>query len=161
MKLIKSKKAIVLLSVLVVVAISAIGAYAYFTSNASGNGSASVGTSTPLTILQTNTLSALLPNSAPHTVAFDIANAAGNGAQNLGKVTISAWVVTPLGSNVCGHDDFSVTAPASAVGTIADGATFHSAAASQPSIQLNDTGLNQDGCQGASLALTLSAAQGA
>ena len=46
MKLIKSKKGIALLGVLVIVAISAIGAYAYFTTAGTGTGTAPTGTGT-------------------------------------------------------------------------------------------------------------------
>jgi hypothetical protein len=44
MKLIKSKKAIVLLAMSIVAIVAAVGAYAYFTSTGDGTGSASVGT---------------------------------------------------------------------------------------------------------------------
>ena len=161
MKLIKSKKGLALLAVLAIVAISAVGAYAYFTSNASGNGSASVGTSSALTITQTNTISGLLPDGATHTVAYTIANTS-TAAQNLGNVTVSNIAVDSVHATAgCLASWFTANDPAGAPGTIAGSSTYTSAAGTQPSIQMNDSGGNQDACKGASLALTLTAAQGA
>ena len=160
MKLIKTKKGYVLLAALVVALAASIGAYAYFTSNGSGTGSASVGTSSSLTITQTNAVSGLLPDGATHTVAFSIANTS-TAAQNLGKVTVSNISVDePYASNGCQASWFTANAPAGAVGTIAGGLTYNSAPGTQPSIQMNDSGGNQDVCQGATLTLTLTAAQG-
>jgi hypothetical protein len=160
MKLIRSKKAVaVLLVALVVVAASAVGAYAYFTASGSGTGSATVGTSSALTISQTGSISGLTPNGPAASVAYTINNPSAKGAQNLGKVSISSVTV----NNAPGCDaaaNFTVTPAASAVGTIAAGGTFTSAPASQPSIQMLDTGVNQDVCQGASLSLALSAVAG-
>jgi hypothetical protein len=113
------------------------------------------------TITQTNTISGLTPGGGSKTVAFSIANAAGNGAQNLGAVTVSNIAVDSAHATAgCLAAWFSANSPTSAVGTIADGATYTSTSSTQPSVQMNDSGGNQDPCQGATLTLTLSAAQG-
>ena len=158
MKVIKSKKGLVLLATLVVAAAATVGGYAYFTSSGSGVGSATVGTSTALTITQTNTISGVLPDSAPHTVAYSIDNTAQSFAQNLGKVTVTN-IATSDPTN-CLASWFSANAPTNAVGTIPAGSTYNSNANTQPSIQMNDNGTNQDACKGATLTLTLNAAQG-
>jgi hypothetical protein len=71
MKLIRSKKGIAaLLATLVVAAVAAVGAYAYFTASGSGSGSASVGTgANNLTISATVNGGPLYPN---HTYPVDI-----------------------------------------------------------------------------------------
>jgi len=158
MKLIKSKKALVLLGVLVVAAVASIGAYAYFSSNGSGQGSAKVGTSASLDITQTNTITDVLPDSATHTVAYTIDNTGNSFAQNLGKVTVSD--IATSDPTHCLASWFSANDPASAVGTINADSTYTSDSTTQPSIQMNESGTDQDACKGATLTLTLSAAQG-
>lgn len=140
--------------------IAVVAAVAYFTTTGSGTGSASVGTSTALTVTQTGSVSNLTPGSAAQPVAYSISNPSGKGNQNLGKVSITGVTVTPTTGNTCTSSNFQVTTAGSAIGTINDGATYNSITATQPTVQMIDTGLNQDGCQGASLSFTLSAAQG-
>jgi hypothetical protein len=160
MKVIKSKKGLALLAVLVVAAAAAIGGYAYFTSSGSGTGSAAVGTSSALTITQTNTISGVLPDGAAHTVAYSIANTS-TAAQNLGAVTVSNIAVDSAHATAgCLASWFAANAPSSAVGTIAGSTTYNSNSGTQPSIQMNDNNNNQDACKGATLTLTLTAAQG-
>jgi hypothetical protein len=160
-KFLKSKKGFALLAALVVAVAASVGAYAYFTSNGSGSGSASVGTSQALTITQTNTVSDLLPDGVAHTVAYSIDNTGQDFAQNLGNVTVSNIAVDePYASAGCSASWFTANAPSNPVGTIAASSTYHSVAGTQPSIQMNDSGTNQDACKGATLTLTLSAAQG-
>lgn len=158
------RKQAVFLAALVVAAVGAVAAYAGFSSQGSGAGTATVGTSTPLTIAQTNAITGLLPGSTAEPVEYSIVNASGNGAQNLGLVTASITSVSG-GSNtpsVCTASNFQVTAATVPVGTIADGATFDSTSdtASEPKVQMVETGTNQDGCEGATVHLTLSAAEG-
>ncbi len=50
MKFIKTKKGFALLSAVAVIAVSAVGAYAYFTSAGTGTGTATVGTSSAFTV---------------------------------------------------------------------------------------------------------------
>jgi hypothetical protein len=62
MKLIKSKKAIVLLAMSIVAIVAAVGAYAYFTTTGSGTGSAAVGTDTAISLSGT-TVGSLYPGT--------------------------------------------------------------------------------------------------
>lgn len=158
------KKRIVFLAALVIAAISAVAAYAGFTSKGSGTGTARVGTSTPLTITQTNTITGLLPGGTAQPIEYSIQNRLGNGAQNLGLVTASISSVSGGSNtpNACSAADFAITAATDQVGTIADGSTFDSTSdtASEPKVQMVETGVNQDGCEGATVNVSLSAAEG-
>jgi hypothetical protein len=144
-------------------------AFAYFTSSGSGPGSASVGSSTALDITQTNVtaLSGLTPNGVTLPVQYKIANPTGNGAQTLGTVTASIDSISgPNDTNTgvgttCTSADFTITPSANSVGSVGDGDTFTSDTGTEPTIQMKDTGLNQDGCEGAALVLTITAAAGA
>ena len=144
-----------------VVALALAGAaIAYFTTNGSGTGTATVGQATSLTITHTGSISNLVPGGASQPVAFTINNPSGKGNQNLGKVSATVSSVTPTNGNTCTTANFTTAAASSAVGTINDGSTYSSTASTQPSVSMIDTGSNQDGCQGATVNLTLSAAQG-
>src|SRR5437764_142756 len=98
MKLIKSKKGIALLAVLAVAVISAVGAYAYFTSTGNGTGSATVGNATNWTVgesaaqITAATGGPLYPDAAiggSHVLstAYTVKNP-GSGSQSLAAVTV-------------------------------------------------------------------------
>lgn len=142
--------------------VAVVAAVAYFTTNGSGTGSASVGSSTAVTVTQTGgAITGLVPGVAAKPVTYSIDNPAGNGNQNLGKVTVSNITVDAGHSAACdAATNFQATAPSSAVGTINDGATYTSTSSTQPTVQMLETGSSQDGCKGATLTLTLTAGQG-
>jgi len=155
------KKGMVLVSALAAAAVAAVAAYAYFTTTGSGTGSAGVGTNTALTITQTGSITGLTPAGPSSAVAYTITNAAANGDQNLGKVTVSNIAVDSAHQTAgCQASWFAATAPTSAVGTINAGTTYTSVAGTEPSVQMNESGTNQNACEGATLTLTLSGAAG-
>src|SRR4051812_5773087 len=96
-----TKKRIALLAVLAVGAISAVGAYAYFTSTGSGTGSATVGYESNWTVGQTGISGAanLYPDPTIgvagniQTKSYHVKNN-GSGSQNLGDVKISVATST-------------------------------------------------------------------
>ena len=153
-------RVIVSLGVLAAMAIAG-AAIGYFTTTGSGTGTATVGSSTTLTIVQTGSISGLTPDGPAQPVTYTIANPSANGDQNLGVVSATVSSVTTVGSNTCAASNFSTSSAGSAVGTISAGSTFSSSAATEPTVQMTDTGTNQDGCQGATVNLTLTAAPGA
>lgn len=152
------KRTIASLTVVAVLGIAG-AAIAYFTTTGSGTGTAGVGTSAALTITQTGAVSNLSPGAAAQPVAYTITNSS-SGGQNLGIVSATVASVTPVGSNTCATSNFTTTPATTAVGTIAGGATFTSTTATQPTVQMTETGTNQNGCQGATVNLTLTAAAG-
>lgn len=161
MKRIFKRKRVVFLAVLAVAAVTAVAAFAYFTTTGSGTGTATVGSDTALTIVQTGSTTGLTPAGGAKTVAYTITNATGNGAQNLGVVSISNISVDATHATAgCQASWFIPTAAADPVGTILDGATYTSTASTQPTVFMVNSGTNQDSCKGATLSFDLSAAAG-
>jgi hypothetical protein len=165
MKFIKSKKGIALLATLVVAAVAAVGAYAYFTSTGTGSGSASVGTSTTWAVTTDPavlTNGPLTPGGPTETVAYHVKNNS-TGFQKLQAVAIS--VANANGTDWtsvagCSKSDFKIDAAAAGATQtdtpavdLAPGAQYDGSI----TIQMVDTGSNQDGCKGATVPLYLSA----
>jgi hypothetical protein len=164
MSLFKNKKIIALILGTAVAAVLAVGAYAYFTSTGTGSGSASVGTSTTWAV---TTLSAtggpLTPGGPTESITYKVKNNS-TGAQNLANVAISiansdgtAWTAV----SGCSKNDFSIDGAAAGAlyndtaqaADLAPGAT----ATGSITLQMVDSGSNQDGCKGATVPLYLSA----
>ena len=164
MRIFKSKKVIALILGTAVAAFLTVGAYAYFTSTGNGSGSASVGTSTTW---QVTTLSAtggpLTPGGPTESITYNVKNTS-SGSQSLANVAISvanangsAWTAV----SGCSASDFSIDGAAAGLsfndtgqaGDLAPGAT----ATGSITLQMVETGSNQDGCKGATVPLYLSA----
>jgi hypothetical protein len=148
-----SKKRAAILGVVAAMAISAV-AVAYFTNGGSGTGSATVGTSSAALITQTNTLSALYPATS-QPVNLDIKNT-GTGSQFVNKVHLDS-ITADAGHASCdvsssGANAAFTMADVTVGETIAAGATVSKSG----SLAMNDTGVSQDSCQGATLTLTFS-----
>jgi hypothetical protein len=148
-----TKKRAVILTVVAAMAFSA-AAIAYFTAGGSGTGSATVGTSATALITQTNTLGGLYPATS-QPVNLDIKNT-GTGSQFVNAVHLVS--ITPDS----GHASCDVSSSgANAAFTMADvtvGETLAAGATTSKSgsLAMNDTGVSQDSCQGATLTLTFS-----
>lgn len=137
----KKRIAAVVLSGAVILGTGGIAA-AYFTSTGAGSGSASVGSASNWTVAVTSdTSNALLPGSGSETLSYTITNASA-GAQALTGVT-----ATVGDSGGCLGTWFTAvaSAPTPATGaSIASGGT----ATGTVVVTLNDSGGNQDACQG-------------
>jgi hypothetical protein len=118
-------------------------AFAYFTSTGAGSGNASVGSATNWTVSVTSdTSNTLYPGSGTETLSYTITNASTTAAQALNAVT-----ATVADSGGCLGTWFSAvaSAPTPAIHTsIAPGGT----ATGTVVVSLNDSGTNQDACQG-------------
>jgi hypothetical protein len=148
-----TKKRAVILGIVAAMAFSA-AAVAYFTTGGSGTGSATVGTSSSALITQTNTLAALYPTTS-QAVNLDIKNT-GSGSQFVGAVHLDS-ITADAGHSSCDVSSSGLNAaftmadvPVNA--TLAAGATTSKVG----SLAMNDTGVIQDSCQGATLTLTFS-----
>jgi hypothetical protein len=148
----KRRAMFTLTAALLVVAAS--GAYAFFTSNGSGTGTAAVGSSSAITLHATVTGSLYPGTSSP--VTFTVDNPS-SGKQKVGTITLTS--ITPdAAHSECstvitgGNPDFKMPA-------VAVNATFGTgnAQAVTPTgtLTMNDTGVSQDKCQGATLTLNL------
>jgi hypothetical protein len=164
MRIIKNKKFIAVILGTAIAAFVTVGAYAYFTSTGNGSGSASVGTSTTWAV---STLSAtggpLTPGGPTESITYKVKNNS-SGYQNLASVAISvansdgtAWTSV----SGCSKSDFSIDGAAAGqpysdtaqAADLAPGAT----ATGSITLQMVDSGSNQDGCKSATVPLYLSA----
>jgi hypothetical protein len=138
-----------------VLAIAATGAaVAYFTSSGSGTGTATVGSSSAVTLHAT--VSSTLYPGASSPVSFTVDNPS-SGSQRVGTITLSS-ITVDAGHSTCttaisgGNPDF--TMPAVTVNkTFAPG--NGQSVTQTGTLTMNDTGVSQDACQGATLTLHL------
>jgi hypothetical protein len=147
------KRALLALSCTLALAFAA-GAYAYFTSNGSGTGTASVGAASAVT-LHGSVSSSLYPGSSSP-VSFTVDNPS-SGSQRVGTITLAS-ISVDAGHSTCssaisgGNPDFSM--PAVSVNkTFAPG--NGQSVTQTGTLTMNETGTNQDACQGAALTLHL------
>jgi hypothetical protein len=146
-RFIKSKKAFVLLATLVVAAAAAVGAYAYFSSTGSGTGTASVGSSSNIQ-LSSPLVGTLYPGGPAVPVTVTVHNP-GAGNEYVG--TISGVVQNGGTGGNCLGSWFTV-APVNFNTDVPAGASPTAAT----TVTLNDSGTNQDACQGATMTVNWS-----
>jgi hypothetical protein len=153
LKSLTDKRALSALAGICILAIAA-GAYAYFTSTGSGTATATVGTSSPVTLKGT-VAGNLYPGSSSQ-VTLTVDNPS-SGKQRVG--TISLEKITPdAGHATCsvviggGNPDFTMA-------DVVVNQTFspgnNQAVTPKGTLVMNDTGVSQDACQGATLTLSL------
>jgi len=129
-------------------------AYAYFTTTGSGTATATVGTSSAVTLKGTVTGNLYPGSSSPVSLTVDNPS---SGKQRVGTISLEK-ITADAGHASCsvvitaGNPDFTMAdvvvnktfAPGNGQ-TVTPGGT----------LAMNDTGVNQDACQGATLTLTL------
>jgi hypothetical protein len=153
MRRLKSRRALLALGCVGVLAIVA-GAYAYFTTTGSGTGTATVGSSSAVTLHATVGSSLFPGSSSPVTLTVDNPS---TGAQRVGTITLSS-ITVDAGHSTCStvltgeKPDFTM-APVVVNKTFAPGNGL--AVTPGGSLAMNDTGISQDACQGATLTLHL------
>jgi hypothetical protein len=153
MSWITGKRALVTLGSMIAVVAAGV-AFAYFTSSGSGTGSASVGSSSAVT-LHASISSNLFPgSSSPVTLTVDNPS---TGVQRVGTVSLSSITVDGAHSGCSttiggGNPDFTMAAvPVNQVFPPGNGQTVSATG----TLAMNETGVNQDACQGATLTLHL------
>lgn len=149
-----SKRGVVFGLASVCVLALAAGAYAYFTSTGSGTVTASVGSSSAVTLKGTVGGNLFPGSSAPVSLTVDNPS---SGAQRVG--TVSLEKITPdsghAGCSVAisgGNPDFTM---ADVLVNKTFGPGNGQAVAPGGTLTMNDTGVSQNACQGATLTLTL------
>ena len=158
MSLLLRRKAAVTISTAVILAAST-GAIAHWTVHGSGGGAAASGVSTSVTITQTTTPNGLFPGGPPADLAgaFDNAND-GPVVVDSVSATVSSITRTVAAINAalpCLAADYQLSGfPATVATPIPSGTNVGSW--SGGSIQLLDSGANQDGCKGATVNLAYS-----
>lgn len=153
MSWITGKRALVTLGSTIAVVAAGV-AFAYFTSSGSGTGSASVGSSSAVT-LHASISSNLFPgSSSPVTLTVDNPS---SGVQRVGTVSLASITVDGAHSGCSttisgGNPDFTMAAvPVNQVFPPGNGQSVSATG----TLAMNETGVNQDACQGATLTLHL------
>jgi hypothetical protein len=156
-----TKKRIVALGAVASLAVAG-AAFAYFTDSGSGSGTAGVGSSAGYTVAVTTGTQALFPAGPTNSVHVLVTNN-GHGAQRISSLvptTVTAdkaGCVTAFssgGSNDPTKDFYiaPITVPANT--TLAPAGSAGNTYATDTTVQMNDTGVSQDNCQGATLTIT-------
>lgn len=153
MNFLANKRVLTSLAGVGILAIAA-GAYAYFTTTGSGTATATVGTSSAVTLKGTVTGNLYPGSSSPVSLTVDNPS---SGKQRVG--TISLEKITPD----AGHASCSVVItggnPDFTMADVVVNKTYASgngqAVTPSGTLAMNDTGVNQDACQGATLTLSL------
>ena len=139
-----------------VVSIAVLGgslaAYAYWTTTGSGTGTASTGTSSAITAVQTSTISGLRPGGAAQTLSGNFTNTTNSGG-SVYVTTVTASISSVSGgAGACSASDYTLANAAMSVGADIPAGTAQGSW-SGATIQFNNTGSNQDGCKGATVNL--------
>jgi hypothetical protein len=139
----------------VVLLAAATGAYAYWTNSGSGSGTAATGTNVAITVTQTSTPSGLYPGGPTAALSGKFNN---TNASAVYVNDVSATITSVTGPNITGPtpctaadyqlNGFPVTVDAQVPSGTAQGAWTGG------SIQLLESGSNQDGCKSATVNLT-------
>ena len=136
-----SKKAWVVVGIVLAIALSAMGAFAYFTAAGSGSGNASVGSASNV-VITSDAVTGLYPGGVDKTVAVHVNNP-GSGQQYVNDV--SGTVATSGGCDgswfVVDTIDFNTN--------IAPGATVNTST----NVRMLDSGTDQNACQGLTLTI--------
>jgi len=148
-----TKKRALALTAIGVLAVAA-GAYAYFTSTGSGTATATVGSSSAVTIKGTVSSNLYPGGSSPVTFTVDNPSSA---AQRVGTITLAS-IAVDAGHSTCSKVITGPT-PDFTMPAVVVNKTFGSGngqtVTPTGTLTMNDTGISQDACQGATLTLNL------
>jgi hypothetical protein len=149
-----SRKFTVLVVGAVILAAGAGVAYAFWTAGGSGSGTASTGASADITVNQTSVVAAMAPGTAPQMLSGDFTNTneapvyVANVTASIGSVTLAAGVV-----GTCTADDYVLTGAVMAVNAQVPVGTGVGTWGGATIAFANNLVVNQDSCQGATVAL--------
>ena len=137
-----------------IVVVTSVAAVAYWTAGCSGSGTATTGTVSALTAVQTSTVTAMAPGDSAQSLNGTFTNP-NNGPVYVSTITASISGVTKAVGAPAGTCDASDYTLAGAVMTInAEVLANDTSTWSGATIKFNNkTTVNQDGCKGATVAL--------
>jgi len=169
-KLLSTKKRIAMAAGLLVVAIGASAAFAYWTASGTGSGNATAGTDSGVKIQNVAFDGTLYPGTTVN-VSFDILNNSSSTPVKVGKVVadqgtfdaVHSTYAWPAGIEIdsthatagCLVGDFVYTAPAAYNHEIAASGDYVVSAPDGGTLKMNDTSSNQDACKTATVTLHL------
>jgi hypothetical protein len=149
----RKRRWLVLAILLVALAITAVAGYAFWTAGGSGTGSADVGTTSSLTINQTSSVTGLRPGGTAQPLSGDFDNP---NAFSVRVNTVSASLDAASLPAGCNPAWFSIVgSPATNTQDVPSGNAQGSWGGI--SIQLTESGTNQDACKGATVSIDYSA----
>ena len=129
--------------------LTAVGAFAYWTNGGSGTGNAGTGTTTGITVTQTSTITGLYPGGPVQALAGKFNNLnAGSVFVNQVTATFGSIPGGPLvdGAHPCTAADYQLNGfPVTVGAQVPSGSAQGNW--SGASIQMLNTGTNQDGCK--------------
>ena len=146
------KKTVVAAVVALVMFGGALAAYAYWSTTGSGTGSATTGTSAAITAVQTSTISDLRPGGAAQTLSGNFTNTTNNGGSVYVTTVTASISGVSGGAGSCSAADYTLANAVMSVGADIPAGTAQGSWTGA-TIQFNNTGSNQDGCKGATVAL--------
>jgi hypothetical protein len=136
----------------VALSIAAVAGYAYWTAGGTGTGTAGTGTTSSLTVNQTSTVSGLYPGGPAQALSGDFDNPNAFGVY----VATVSGAVSSVAPAACGVANFQLNgSPVTLNTTVPAGNGVGSW--SGMSIQLLDTGVNQDVCKNATVTISYTA----
>ena len=148
------KRVLIALSVVSVLAI-AVAAFGYWTAGGSGDGTASAGSTTGITVNQTSTLNAMYPGDSAQPLSGDFTNT-NSGPVYVGTVTASIQSVdkaTDAPAGTCDASDFTLSDTVMTVNAEVPSGS-NKGSWSGATIKFNNkTDTNQDACKGATVHL--------
>ncbi|WP_270889594.1 hypothetical protein [Pedococcus sp. 5OH_020] len=155
MRILSTKKKKIAAATLALVAIGGGAAVAYWTTDGAGAGSASTGTTQPITVNQTSTVANLAPGTDPQALSGNFDNP-NSSSVFVDRVTAAVSDVKDAeGGSItgtCATDNFAITGTANVGAQVAAGDGVGSW--SGLSIRLVNTDSNQDGCKNATAVVT-------
>lgn len=146
-----TKKRLILLVGVVAAALSlAAGAFAYFTSNGAGSGTGAVGSASPIAITASPIAQQLYPGGPTATVNINVTNN-GSGSQYVNAVQLASITTSASGcdTGITGQTPAFSMSNVTVQQTVPAGQSVQV----QGALAMNDTGEDQDACQGAPLTL--------
>jgi hypothetical protein len=163
MKLIKSKKGVALLAALAVAVVTAVGAYAYWTTGGAGSGSATNGTTTDNLVIVGNgtatngtdnpvTIAGGLTPGGNVAVTYKVYNPNSFSVHVADVVTDSIHNSAEAATLACDNSWFSFAEDSAANETIA---AHTLGAAHTGKLSMSDPDVNQNGCKSAVVTLNL------
>lgn len=148
------KKITAVLAVLGLCAIST-AAYAYWTTTGAGSGTATAGNVTPVTVVQTSTLTAMYPGDTAQTLSGNFNNP-NPGSAYVTSVTASVGTITKAtgaAAGTCDATDFTLANPTMTVGSDVPSGTAKGAWTGA-TIKFTNKATNQDACKNATVAIS-------
>lgn len=155
-RILKTRRAKALVGSMAILAVAAVAAFAYYSSTVTaGTGNATAGnTAANLTATVTDVTNALNPGAGTQNVPITITNESSTESARYDHVTLAVTDVKKASvSDVanCATSNFTAVGTSAGSGSLLAKSGTHSETGT---VEMNETGLNQDNCKGDTVVLT-------